>query len=247
LPSFNDKSWKKALVVTGPPLLISQTAMPLKILDSFSVKKISQPKAGNWVYDFGQNASGIFKIKVKGNRAAQITFRPAELIKDDGLITQDAVGAPVYFNYILKGDGVESWQPQFMYYGFRYIQVEGAVPKGEPNPEDLPVIIGIESLHTRNAAAKVGSFSCSNDLFNRTDTLIKWAIKSNMASVLTDCPHREKLGWLEEDHLMGSSIKYNYDIASLGRKIVQDMINAQTEDGLIPDIAPEYVHFQGGF
>jgi hypothetical protein len=247
LPSFDDKSWKKALVVTGPPLLISQTAMPLKILDSFSVKKISQPKAGNWVYDFGQNASGIFKIKVKGKRAAQITFRPAELIKDDGLITQDAVGSPVYFNYTLKGDGVESWQPQFMYYGFRYIQVEGAVPKGEPNPEDLPVIIGIESLHTRNAAARVGSFSCSNDLFNRTDTLIKWAIKSNMASVLTDCPHREKLGWLEEDHLMGSSVKYNYDIASLGRKVVKDMINAQTADGLIPDIAPEYVHFQGGF
>ncbi len=157
------------------------------------------------------------------------------------------MGSTVYFNYTLKGVGTESWQPQFMYYGFRYIQVEGAVPKGEPNPEGLPVVIGIESLHTRNAAARAGSFSCSNDLFNRTDTLIKWAIKSNMSSVLTDCPHREKLGWLEEDHLMGSSVKYNYDIASLGRKIVQDMINAQTYDGLIPDIAPEYVHFQGGF
>ena len=154
-----NESWKKALVVTGPPLLISQTAMPLKILDSFSVKKISQPTPGIWVYDFGQNASGIFKIKVKGNRAAQITFRPAELIKDDGLITQDAVGSPVYFNYTLKGGGTESWQPQFVYYGFRYIQVEGAVPEGQPNPEGLPVIIGIESLHTRNAAAKVGSFS----------------------------------------------------------------------------------------
>jgi hypothetical protein len=184
---------------------------------------------------------------VKGKKGDQITFRPAELITDDGLITQDAVGAPVYFNYTLKGEGTETWQPQFTYYGFRYIQVEGAVPQREANPNNLPVIMGIESLHTRNAAAKTGSFFCSNHLFNRTDTLINWAIKSNMASVFTDCPHREKLGWLEEVHLMGSSIKYNYDIASLGRKVVKDMINAQTEDGLTPDIAPEFVHFEGGF
>ena len=247
LPSFNDQSWKKALIVDGPPALNSQTAMPLKILDSFSVKKISQPKPGIWVYDFGQNASGIFKINVKGKRTDQITFRPAELITDDGLITQDAVGAPVYFNYTLNGKGTESWQPQFMYYGFRYIQVEGAVPQGEPNPQGLPVIMEIESLHTRNDAPEAGHFICSNNLFNRTDTLIKWAIKSNMASVFTDCPHREKLGWLEEDHLMGSSIKYNYDIAGLCRKIVKDMMSAQTEEGLVPDIAPEYAHFGGGF
>lgn len=247
LPSFDDKLWKKALIVDGPPSLNSQTAMPLKILDSFSVKKVSQPKPDIWVYDFGQNASGIFRIKVKGKRTDQITFRPAELIKDDGLITQDAVGSPVYFNYTLKGGETESWQPQFMYYGFRYIQVEGAVPQGEPNPRGLPVIMEIESLHTRNAAPEAGNFLCSNNLFNRTDTLIKWAIKSNMASVFTDCPHREKLGWLEEDHLMGSSIKYNYSIAGLSRKVVKDMINAQTEDGLVPDIAPEFVHFDGGF
>jgi len=247
LTSFNDQSWKKALTVDGPSALISQAAMPLKILDSFSVKKVSQPKPNIWVYDFGQNASGIFRIKVKGKRTDQITFRPAELIKDDGLIAQDAVGSPVYFNYTLNGGEAESWQPQFMYYGFRYIQVEGAVPQGEPNPGGLPVIMEIESLHTRNAAQEAGSFVCSNNLFNRTDTLIKWAIKSNMASVFTDCPHREKLGWLEEDHLMGSSIKYNYDIATLCRKIVKDMMGAQREDGLVPDIAPEYVHFDGGF
>lgn len=246
-PSFNDQSWKTALIVDGPPVLSAQTADPLKITDSFSVKKILQPKPSVWVYDFGQNASGIFRIKVKGKQQDQIVFRPAELITDDGLVTQDAVGTPVYFNYTLKGETPEAWQPQFTYYGFRYIQVEGAVPNGEPNPQGLPVIMEIESLHTRNAAAKVGSFSCSNELFNRTNTLIDWAIRSNMASVLTDCPHREKLGWLEEAHLMGSSVKYNYNIAGLGRKIVKDMIDAQTADGLVPDIAPEYVHFESGF
>ena len=246
LPSFNDTSWKMPVIVDGP-LLKSQTATPLKILDSFSVKKITQPKPGTWLYDFGQNASGIFKLSIKGKKGDKLVLRPAELITDDGLITQEAVGTPVYFTYTLKGSGDETWKPQFTYYGFRYIQVEGGIPQDSLNPANLPVIIGMQSLHTRNSAAKIGNFSCSNDLFNRTYTLIDWAIKSNMASVFTDCPHREKLGWLEEAHLMGPSLRYNYDIASLCKKVVNDMISAQTEDGLVPDIAPEFVQFDGGF
>ena len=246
MPSFNDRSWQAAITVEGPTVN-SQTATPLKILDSFSVKKITQPKPGIWVYDFGQNASGIFKISVNGKKGDKITLRPAELLTDDGLITQEAVGSPVYFTYTLKGAGNETWQPQFTYYGFRYIQVEGGVPGSNINPANLPVITAVKSLHTRNSAKKIGDFSCSNDLFNRTYTLIDWAIKSNMASVFTDCPHREKLGWLEEAHLVGASIRYNYDIASLCKKVVNDMIDAQTEDGLVPDIAPEFVHFEGGF
>jgi alpha-L-rhamnosidase len=245
-PSFNDRSWKAPTIVDGPSLT-SQTATPLRILDSFSIQKITQPKPGIYVYDFGQNASGIFKISVKGKKGDKIIFRPAELLTDDGLITQQAVGAPVYFTYTLKGTGEETWQPRFTYYGFRYIQVEGSVPQDTSNPNGLPVITGMRSLHTRNSAARIGNFSCSNNLFNRTYTLIDWAIKSNMASVFTDCPHREKLGWLEEAHLMGPSLRYNYDIASLCKKVVDDMINAQTEEGLIPDIAPEFVHFVEGF
>ena len=246
LPSFNDKSWKMPVMVNGP-LLTSQTATPLKILDSFSVKKITQPKPGIWLFDFGQNASGIFKISVTGKKGDKLVLRPAELITDDGLITQEAVGSPVYFTYTFKGTSDEVWKPQFTYYGFRYVQVEGAVPQDSLNPGNLPTIRGMQSLHTRNSAAKTGNFSCSNDLFNRTYTLIDWAIKSNMASVFTDCPHREKLGWLEEAHLMGPSLRYNFDIASLCKKVVNDMINAQTEDGLVPDIAPEFVQFDGGF
>src|SRR5690606_38490952 len=83
-------------------------------------------------------------------------------------------------------------------------------------------------------------------LFNRIHDLIKWAIKSNMASVFTDCPHREKLGWLEEVHLMGNSIRFNYDMAAMGRKVIGDMMRSQLPNGLVPEIAPEYVQFTWG-
>jgi hypothetical protein len=137
--------------------------------------------------------------------------------------------------------------PRFTYYGFRYVQIDGAVPAGYPNPENLPVISEIQLLHTRNSSPVTGTFKCSNELFNSIYDLINWSIKSNLASVATDCPHREKLGWLEQTHLMGNSIKFIYDIHNLYDKIIDDMIDAQLENGLVPDIAPEYVPFEAGF
>jgi alpha-L-rhamnosidase len=77
--------------------------------------------------------------------------------------------------------------------------------------------------------------------------LIDWAIKSNTVSVYTDCPHREKLGWLEQTHLMGASVQYNYDVASLNRKVIMDMMSAQYPDGKIPEIAPEFTAFTPPF
>ena len=68
-----------------------------------------------------------------------------------------------------------------------------------------------------------------------------------MVSVLTDCPHRERLGWLEQYHLNGPSLRYEFDLAALYTKGMNDMADSQTEDGLVPDIAPEYVQFEGGF
>lgn len=246
-PSFNAGGWKPVLLVDGPPQLDAQMAEPLKIFERFSPKKIMQPKPGIWVYDLGQNASGIPYLEVEGRKGDVIKITPAELTSDEGLAMQKWIGEPVSFNYTLKGSGREIWQSRFMYYGFRYIQVEGGVPVGKPNPHHLPVLIGIQGLHTRNAASRIGDFSCSNDLFNKTFRLIDWAIQSNTASIFTDCPHREKLGWLEEAHLVGPSIRYNYDISNLVHKVVRDMMQSQTPEGLIPDIAPEYTVFEGGF
>ncbi|RYG20882.1 MAG: alpha-L-rhamnosidase, partial [Chitinophagaceae bacterium] len=178
-----------------------------------------------------------------------IRITPAESLKSDGNVNQTPSGSPFYFTYILKGGEVETWRPQFTYYGFRYLQVKGALQKSQVNFTSVsskPYILAINGLHIRNAAKQIGTFSSSNELFNKTFNLIDWAIKSNMVSVFTDCPHREKLGWLEQIHLMGNSVRYNYAAAPLFRKALQDMKNSQTAEGLIPEIAPEYVKFEWG-
>lgn len=160
---------------------------------------------------------------------------------------QRASGSPYYFDYTLKGGDEEIWEPRFSYYGFRYALMEGGIPEGQPAVSGKPVILELQMLHTRNSLPETGSFSCSNALFNQTFKLIDWAMKSNMSHVSTDCPHREKLGWLEQTHLVGGSLKYNYDIQLFYNKIIDDMMESQLPSGLVPDIVPEYVVFDDGF
>ncbi|HEY0679123.1 MAG TPA: family 78 glycoside hydrolase catalytic domain [Chitinophagaceae bacterium] len=238
--TFNDSSWKNALGVDGPAVLYAQH-FPLKVHEIFKPQKTTRISPGIHVYDLGQNASGIPQIIVRGKKGDTVRIVPAELLKEDGTADQRATGSPVFFDYILKGEGVETWQPRFSYYGFRYLQVERAVPAGRSNVLNLPVILQVNGLHTRNAVNKSGTFTSSSKLFNRTYSLIDWAIKSNLASIVTDCPHREKLGWLEQTHLMGNSIRLNYDMSGFFRKTVRDMMAAQTDQGVVPEFAPEYV------
>ncbi|SFW52465.1 family 78 glycoside hydrolase catalytic domain [Chitinophaga sancti] len=229
-PGFDDQSWQNALVVKAPKgTLEEEKDYPVTLAESIPVKSVH-----NNVYDFGQNASGIISLKIKGHKGQTIQLIPAELLTSTGLANQRATGKPYYYSYTLKGNQVEEWQPRFTYTGFRYVQVEGARPDQ---------IIDLKLLHNRNSSPENGSFTCSNPLFNQIYDLVKWAIKSNLQSVATDCPHREKLGWLEQDYLMGNSIQFNYDVRLLYQKLVRDMIDAQTPEGLVPDIAPEYVFF----
>ena len=248
-PGFDDRKWKKAVLTQGAGVkLIPQISEPLKVMERIPTVRRVRAANGNWVYDLGQNASGIVQLTVRAVTPQSIKLIPGELINDDSTVNQRASGAPFYHVYTARGDGSsETWHPQFTYYGFRYVEVEGAVPAGESNPGALPEVIDITGLHTRNSAAQVGTFACSDPLFNKIHTLIDWAVRSNMASVLTDCPHREKLGWLEVTHLMGGSIQYRYDISRLYAKQVNDMRTAQHANGMVPTIAPQYVTFSPDF
>jgi alpha-L-rhamnosidase len=247
-PGFSDSGWNKALIVKDPAgTLTPESDYPVKVAEEINPKRIFLKQDSIYTYDFGQNASGIIKIRISGKRGQEVRFTPGELLDDDSLVTQQATGDPCYFTYILKGGDNEIWMPRFTYYGFRYVNTAGAVPAGYKNPGHLPVISDIELMHIRNSSPSAGTFRCSSELFNSIYNLIEWSIKSNLASVATDCPHREKLGWLEQTHLMGNSIKFLFDIHNLYEKVINDMIEAQLDNGLVPDIAPEYVPFIEGF
>lgn len=244
---FNDISWINATEIFAVGNLSSQISMPLKVKKQLRSISVRETHPGIYIYDFGQNASAIIALKVKGKFGAKVVMKPAEYLTKDGLANQNNSGTPYWFSYTLSGNGTENWSPSFSYYGFRYVQVEGAVPIGVKNPQGLPVIEDLSLLHISNTSEEVGQFACSSSVFNNIYSLIDWSVKSNMSHVLTDCPHREKLGWLEVAHLMSSSIAYCYDIKQMYTKIVNDMKDSQLENGLIPNTAPEYASFPHDF
>jgi hypothetical protein len=245
---FNDKGWSRAVAVSNTATMRSQQSTPLTVRTDVPVVRKFKNAKGYWVYDLGQNFSGIIRADISWQGRDTVVFRPAELLKADSSANQKATGSPYYFSYRTRAEGGETvWQPQFSYYGFRYVQLEGAVPSGESNPNHLPEIKFIVGLHTCNSAPEAGSFVCSKPMFNQIHHIIDWAIRSNVASVLTDCPHREKLGWQEEAYLMQNSLLYRYNLSRLYTKIFGDMQASQRTDGCIPSICPEYVRFNSGF
>ena len=231
-------------LVDGPGgRLTAQAAPPIKVMKEYEPVKVTQPKPGVTVYDFGQNCASMPKLKVKGPAGAAVRMTPGELLDATGLVSQNSSGGPVYYTYTLKGEATETWSPRFFYYGSRYLQVETSGHAAATPPQ----IVELTSQFVHSSAATVGSFACANPLVNRIHALIDAAIESNLQSVLTDCPHREKLGWLECSHLLAGCLMYNYDVPTFYAKIARDMSEAQLANGMVPDIAPEYVDFGGGF
>ena len=246
-PDFNDSEWSEVVVQESPRgKLRAQQASPVKIMERFSPKKTTKFSEGNYLMDMGQNLSGFPEVVVNGNRGDTIRLTPGESLGENGAVTQKETGGKHYYQYILKGDGDEYWHPRFSYYGYRYIQAE-LFSNNNGDNTSLPEIKEINSCFIYNSAEKISTFESSNSIFNNAHRIIGNAVRSNMQSVFTDCPHREKLGWLEQVHLNGPGLYYNYNLRTFIPKVMQDIRDSQLPNGLVPSIAPEYVEFDGAF
>jgi alpha-L-rhamnosidase len=244
---FDDAAWAPAVEVNGPGgRLSTQFIPPIRVMHVYPVVAQSEPEPGILVFDLAQNFSGWPAIKVTGHPGDKVKLIPGELLDSSGLVSQRSSGGPSYFVYTLKGSAEETWHPRFSYYGFRYVQVEGISTK-PGDDERKPVLLSLEGQFVHSSARVTGDLSSSDELLDRIHGLIDAAMRSNMQSVLTDCPHREKLGWLEETQLLGSALMYNFDLSQLYWKISDDIADMQLQNGLVPDTAPEYVVFPAGF
>ncbi len=247
-PGHDVAAWNAATILTGPGgTLRGQTsaAPPLRVVEKLPKAKVNALSNGVLVYDFGQNAPLAPQLTVTGPAGAKVRLTPAELLDKNGAVDRGSCGGGnAWWEYTCKGGGVETWSPHFWTHGARYLQATLIPAPGNPV---LPQIKALAAVVVHTSSAPAGDFTCSNELFNRVRTLIRWAQRANLVSVISDCPHRERLGWLEQYHLHGPSLRYEWDLSKLYAKTMQDMADSQTPEGLVPDIAPEYTVFAGGF
>jgi alpha-L-rhamnosidase len=246
-PRFNDSTWPPARVVAAPPAnLVLQDWPPFRAHERFAPLAITESAPGVYLYRFAQNCSAQLRMELSGGKPGdRVAFRGGEHKND-----QDRLFGGYVVDCHLIADGqplVHQWIS--FYLGMQFVEVTGAVPEGRANPAGLPVIRSLELVHVRAALPEVGTFECSSELFNRTHRLIDWAMRSNMSHVLTDCPHREKLGWLECAYLLARTFQYRYDCGAWFGKILRDIRDAQEPGGRVLTVAPSYPagRFPGAF
>jgi len=246
--NFDDSKWSPAVAVNGPGGELRGLACAAPALKCFETHNFVSSHAltnGDILFDLGQNAAHVPKISVTGPAGSKIKLFPSELLDSEGAVNQSSMGAghrgALWCEFTKATDGVETWSPKFFYVGCRYVQAHftPATTNGA-----LPKIKSLAGLVVQSASEPVGEFESSNDLFNRTRKLVRWAQRSNMVSLLTDCPHREKLGWLEEDHLNGPALRYEFALDQLFTKTMNDIADSQLTNGLVPTTAPEYTIFR---
>ncbi|MDO4284690.1 MAG: family 78 glycoside hydrolase catalytic domain [Eubacteriales bacterium] len=218
---------------------------PMKVMQTYEPKEWKEIEPGVWRCDFGTNFSGWVRIRVctDGQSAGhKIVMTPGEILTPEGRVDQRVTGKGYAWTYILNGEREQEFAPDFTYTGFRYVEVRGASPcAGEGEQSGVIEILRFDGEFIYPDLDRGGEFLCSNPLYNSIHGIVLQAILSNTKSYFTDCPHREKLGWLEQTHLIGPSIMYNLQVQALYGKVEQDMEDAQRESGLVPDICPEYV------
>lgn len=179
---------------------------------------------GTWVYDLGQNFAGWVRLRVTAPRGTEVCLRFAEDVFVDGSLNPLSTGV-VHTRcvqtdrYICHGDGPEVWEPHFTYHGFRYVEVTGLA--SEPPPDLVEGVV----IHTDFAPA--GHFACSDPLLNRLHETARWTLLSNLHGVPTDCPARERCGWLGDAHSITEVTLLNYDSLTFWRKYHRDILNSR--------------------
>jgi alpha-L-rhamnosidase len=249
-PGFDDSSWITAVKAESPGgRLVTENQPPIRITRIIKPVSITEPHKGVFIFDMGQNFAGCARIKVKGPAGTEIQLRYGELLNEDGTLNdrttiachimegwyyQQREGHPrnarQIDTYIMKGSGEEIYNPRFTFHGFRYIEVTGF--PGKPTLETL------EGLRMNSDLPVAGEFECSNTLFNKIQENVEWTFLSNVFSVESDCPGREKFGYGGDMVTACEAYISNYDMSGFYTKAVRDFHDDQHPSGGMPECAP---------
>jgi len=233
--NFDQSRWQNAVRKAPPPgILESQEVAPIGVFDRYAVTSSKKFDDGT-VYDFPLNIAGWCQIQVRGESGAEIHLTYGELKTENGDLDIRNISNKTYSTrhhldiYILKGDGIEAWEPRFNYHGFQFVKV-----KISGNAE----IISLEARFVHSKFEDSGEFSSSDPVLNRLQELTRISYLSNYVGIPTDCPHREKLGWTGDALMAAETGLWNFHSASGYRHFTRVLADTQRLSGQLPGVAP---------
>lgn len=245
--AFDDDSWSMAVVAGSPGgELIKAIAPPVKIVSVIQPEKIYLSTPGSWIVDMGKNFTGTYRIKLSGEKGDTINFRFGERIYDDGSlnpmtavagqIKRKGIGGPgapdiawQSDSYIIGDSTKRYFTPAFTYHTYRYMEISGL--RYKPDIQDVKGLFIHSDVDNRN------TFSSSSPLLNSIQEATERTFLSNLVSVQSDCPAREKFGYGGDLNATAESFIYNFDMHDFYRKTVYDWIDAINDSAFV-DTAP---------
>lgn len=241
-PNFDDSKWQGIRYRAAPSAnIVAQQTVPIRRVRAYkpiSTKKIDPQ---TYVFDMGQNMSGISEFKVNGPEGTVVKIKHGERLLPDGRI--DMSNIDVYYRgdkekdpfqtdiLILSGKKEDVFMPKFNYKGFRYVEVSSSVPLALDERN-------ITSYFTHSDVTAVGKVETSSKLVNDLWRVTNNAYLSNLMGYPTDCPQREKNGWTGDGHLAIETAFYNFDGITVYEKWLADHRDEQQPNGVLPDIIP---------
>ena len=231
---YDDSAWESAVCKTGTDSKVEpHPGVPVRPIEEMAAKSVKELQPGVFIFDLGQNISGVARLKVKGKAGDKVTIRYAEMLHKDGRLSVENLRcARSIDTYILKGDPAgEIWTPEFTYHGFQFIELTGF-----PGTPDLDAVTGIV-IHSD--VPYHGSFECSDPMLNQLYKNMVWTQRANFFEMPTDCPQRdERMGWTGDAQIYVRAATFNADIASFYTKWLRDLNDDAWDDGPYPSYAP---------
>jgi alpha-L-rhamnosidase len=233
-PGYDDSAWRSAVAGIAPQTrLIAQVSPPLRPRRRMRAKTVSEPAAGRFVFDFGQNFSGWIRLRARGVAGTRITLRFAEILLADGTVDQSNLRqADATDCFILRGDETtETFEPRFTYHGSRYVEVRGY--PGAPAADD------VEAIVVYSDCRETGAMEFESPLLGQVWQNALWSQRSNFFAVPTDCPQRdERLGWTGDIQVFLDAAAFNMEVDPFIRRFLREVRAAQFEDGGYPVVVP---------
>jgi alpha-L-rhamnosidase len=232
---FTAPDWQKAQFVqeaVGMP--VAQMNENMKVMETIKPVSITLLKPGVYIMDMGQNMAGWIKMSASGKRGQAVKLRFGETLQKSGeLFVRNLRDAKCTDVYTLKGGGRESWEPSFVYHGFRYVEISGY--PGKPQLSDFEGRVVYDDLQT------TGQFRSSSETLNSIYKNAYWGIRSNYKGMPVDCPQRnERQPWLGDRTTGAYGESFLFDNGRLYTKWLDDIQQSQKQDGSIPDVAPAF-------
>ena len=232
---YDDSAWKTAELMDEPQgKLVAQPNPNLTIQDTVKPIQVIARSDGKYILDMGQNMVGWLNVQLKGKAGKPITLKFAEILNPDTtLYLANLRSAKVTDVYTPASDAAFTWEPSFVYHGFRYVEVDGLDYR--PEPSDFSGYVIYDKMST------TGKFKSSNPLVDQIHKNAYWGIRGNYRGMPTDCPQRdERLGWLGDRVTGASGEAYLFNNALLYNKWLQDIEDSMSPEGSISDVSPKY-------